>query len=788
MSLVIAWVAFPVVLCLVVVGLGMLVDRVAGGRVAGVLIVPLGLAALVALSQLTTSWSFTAPATTPVILLAAAGGYVAGMARLRRARVDRWALAAALGVFATLAAPVVLSGEATFAGYTLLGDTAIHFVGADRLLGHGRDFAGLPASAYKNMLISYFGTGYPAGGPTAIGAVRPLVAQDVAWIYQPFLAFMVASMGLALYALAGRVVAAASARALVAFVAAQPAILYAYAMQGSIKELGVAWAAVLLGALFVDFVHEPRASWPGAIPMAVASAAGIGVVGLVASLWIGPIGAASLAVLLWANRGRRARWLVLAESAVFAGLVALLSYQSLAVGKTYVKVVGAVVKAPKEYGNLLGPLDPLQIFGVWLTGDYRGPPTGASLSVTYILLGGVMAAAALGLLWLVRQRRWSVLAFVAVSLFAWWYTTRAGSPWARGKALAVVSPVVMFVAMLGPLSLLAGRGRLVGLSLAGAVALGVLWSNALTYHSVSLAPRDRLAELSRLDDRLVGQGPTLITDFEPFAVHFLRKTAPDNVAARAGFGSELDQRAVGKVLRYRTIILRRGANQSRPPAVYRRVLTGRYYDVWQRPLASQREVLAHLPLGRGLQVSSSPRCASVKSLAAVAATNAAQLAYAARAPALAIQPSRTPFPPGWAIDTPQSADLHTRGRGRIRAAVTALVGGDYQLSVDGTIGRALTLYVDGRRAGSVAYELNGRGSDNLVATVRLTRGRHVITLLRGSGDARPGSGDDQLRLLGPIRLTLRDPTAEPVRYLAPQAWRTLCGRTLDWIEVVRPND
>jgi hypothetical protein len=87
--------------------------------------------------------------------------------------------------------------------------------------------------------------------------------------------------------------------------------------------------------------------------------------------------------------------------------------------------------------------------------------------------------------------------------------------------------------------------------------------------------------------------------------------------------------------------------------------------------------------------------------------------------------------------------------------------------------------------GSLAYELNGRDADNRIGSVRLGRGRHSITVARGGGDLHPGNGDGQLRLLGPLRLTSVDPTAAPVRYVRPGRWRTLCHRTLDWIEVVR---
>jgi hypothetical protein len=58
-------------------------------------------------------------------------------------------------VFAAFAAPVVLSGEATFAGYLKLDDTASWLALTDRVLEHGAGAARLPPSSYEAMLDFY---------------------------------------------------------------------------------------------------------------------------------------------------------------------------------------------------------------------------------------------------------------------------------------------------------------------------------------------------------------------------------------------------------------------------------------------------------------------------------------------------------------------------------------------------------------------------------------------------------------------------------------------------------
>src|SRR4051794_13158480 len=132
-----AWLLLPALLALISLGWGLAVERASGARLPGVLLVPVGLAAVMVVACATMTLDATAELSRPVVVLGALAGLVIGRDRLRLRAIDRWAAAAALGVFALYAAPVVLSGAATFAGYTVLGDTAVHFVLIDRIASHG---------------------------------------------------------------------------------------------------------------------------------------------------------------------------------------------------------------------------------------------------------------------------------------------------------------------------------------------------------------------------------------------------------------------------------------------------------------------------------------------------------------------------------------------------------------------------------------------------------------------------------------------------------------------------
>jgi len=74
-----------------------------------------------------------------------------------------------------------------------------------------------------------------------------------------------------------------------------------------------------------------------------------------------------------------------------------------------------------------------------------------------------------------------------------------------------------------------------------------------------------------------------------------------------------------------------------------------------------------------------------------------------------------------------------------------------------------------------------------VTTVALEPGVHTIAITYPHPNLGPGSGWGQFTYLSAIAL---EPTVRPPRTLitvAPRQARELCGRELDWIEIVRPT-
>ena len=109
------------------------------------------------------------------------------------------------------------------------------------------------------------------------------------------------------------------------------------------------------------------------------------------------------------------------------------------------------------------------------------------------------------------------------------------------------------------------------------------WSNALAYNEANLGPREQLAELEKVGETLEGEGPVLMTEYQPFGVrHFLREAEAEGASelrrrtvpladgsTLANGGSARHGRLPGRRVRaVRSVVPRRSPEQSRPPGEY----------------------------------------------------------------------------------------------------------------------------------------------------------------------------------------------------------------------------
>lgn len=764
MSLFAAWAIFPLILLTLCAGIGLLVDALSGRRLPGPLVAPTGLAGIVLVGQFTTWSDATAELTVPLLLTLAIVGIGLSLP-WRFGRPDPWPACVALAVFLLFGAPVLLSGHPTFAGFIKLDDTATWFALTDRVMEHGRSLAGLEPSTYRATLDFNLAAGYPIGVFIPFGSAQKLAGGDLAWVFQPYVSFLAAMLSLGLWQVLGTVLRRHALRALGAFIAAQPALLLGYALWGGVKEVGGAVFIVLAAALAPAAVGT-GASWRNAALLAIPAAALVGVLSLGGLVWLGPM-LAVLALLAWLRLGARpAAMQALAFALPFAVLVIPVVSAGL------VPPTSSPLTDPHAEGNLRGPLNALQVLGVWPSGDFRFDPDDTVVTVVLIALTVIAALVGLWAAWSGRRRN-ATLALYASSLLACAAIVLIGSPWAGGKALATASPVALSLAIAGALVALRAD-RFVGSILIAAVAGGVLWSSILAYGNVNLAPYGQLHELQQIGDQFAGDGPALMTEYNPYgARHFLRnldgeaaselreRTVPlrDGGVVEKGYPADTDELDLNGLLEYRTLVLRRSPVRSRPPSPYRLVWSGDTYEVWQRPEPLLEQPLEHLSLGSEYEPAAVPRCEEVRALARRAESQApgeARLLAARHAP----------------VYEATDGDLEVP-----RA-------GDYEAWLKGSVRGADKLLVDGQEVGEARQEINNEGGYIYMGDAQLEAGAHRAELHFGGADLHPGSGGFPRPEVGPLLFAPAGNAAGEIVSVPLGEAESLCARRWDWIEAV----
>jgi hypothetical protein len=713
--------------------------------------------------EFTTLSGATAELSAPLVVALAAAGLALSLPWPGRLRPSAWPAAAAAGAFACFAAPVVLSGEATFAGYIKLDDTATYFAMTDRVMEHARSLAGLAPSTYEATLATTVALGYPTGSLMPLGIGHELLSDDLAWLFQPYLTFMAALLALTLYTVLERVVAARPVRTAFAVVAAQSALLFGYVLWGGVKEVAGAWLLALLAALLPWTFARPTAR--AVLPLATTCAALACVQSVPGAVWLAPVLLAIAGFAAWSRSLPFLR-----RAAAFGIATGVLAIPAFIAYEEWRHHVGGF-RSEEELGNLIGPLSGFQLFGIWPTGDFRVKPH--DLAPTYVLIAVVIAAGLGGAWWAWRRGAWGLLAHVAIVAVGAVVIVGLSSPWVGGKALAMASPAFLALALGACGGGIALRRTVEATVVATAIAGGVLWSNARQYRDVWLAPRDQLHELETIGREFAGDGPTLMTTYEPYgARHFLRRADPeaaselrrrfvylrDGTTLDKGASADIDRFRLDQVLVYRTLVLRRGPAASRPPSAYRLAWSGRYYEVWERPEHPRRRILEHLSLGDDRQAAAVPRCSDVRRLAREAAGG--RLLYATRPQAIAA--TAPPLSGSLTVDTAVPA----------AGSYTAWLAGDWY-------GLA-TVSVDGQHVGSRREELNWPGLYTDLGSIDLAAGPHRVTIEHETSGWRPGSGGTSFSF-GPLVLSAADDRAA-LRSLAPARGRSLCGRPLDWIE------
>jgi len=833
-TFVLAWVAFPIVLGGLGLGWGVVIEELSGVRLAsGALLIPVGLAGALVVAGLLTTNGVTARLAVPVDGVVAVGGLV--RARMSRSewRIPDWSVVAAIGVLLAYGAPVLATGTPTFTGFIKLDDTSTWLGITAHLFSSGRSTAGLHPSTFTLLLETNLRTSaYPVGGFMLLGVGRGLVGVDLAWVYQPYLACAGAALAMCLYALTEPVSSSVRLRGVIAFVAAQPALLYGYSLWGGIKEMTGAFLVALIAGLGVEAVRERPAGPRAMLPLGVASAALIVTFGPGTAVWVVP--ALGVVVVVWlvmvirssdGGLGRMAGSVGgLAAATVGLALpVWLVLSSALSTDATFANRTGAGSPA-LSLGNLRGPLNGLQVAGIWPAGDFRDALPSGVVPIGLIVL--VIGAGVLGVWFGVLARSFGPLFYAGIALVGWLAIDLAGGvPWVVGKALAIASPAILLAGLSGGATLWS-RSRPAGVVVIGLIAGGVLYSNVLGYRNATIGPVGELADLEHIGTLVGGKGPTFVNDFAVYADrYFLREGDPvepaefrsvllplsDGTVLTKSAAADLDSFAVSTLTPYRSIVTPSAPVQSRPSSLYRLIWAGRHYQLWQRPARPTETVLAHVPFGDSTKTpycgSTQPAagaapgparpicsiqpvgkapCKQVAALGRYAATHHAELVAAERPPNIFAMGTEIQRPPKWGV-TPSAGSISPLYPGvaslRINVARTA----HYALWLGGSFGRGFEVAVDGQAIGRTENEQSMIDGYAPVGDFILRPGIHRFTLTYPRAGLGPGTGDQLLTTLTSVVFAPVPQGLGQLTTVSPRQASSLCGKSVDWIEVVRPT-
>jgi hypothetical protein len=106
------------------------------------------------------------------------------------------------------------------------------------------------------------------------------------------------------------------------------------------------------------------------------------------------------------------------------------------------------------FGNLRQPLNPLEAFGIWPSGEFRITPANSTTPEIAFYLGGLLALAAFawGLGRALSRRESALPSALLAGTLVYLGALAFGTPYTQAKCLAIAAPVVMLITLRGLLS------------------------------------------------------------------------------------------------------------------------------------------------------------------------------------------------------------------------------------------------------------------------------------------------------------------------------------------------
>jgi hypothetical protein len=375
---------------------------------------------------------------------------VFGRTRAPAGTVRIGAIVAVIGAALVVAIPFAASGRVGILGQGLVNDDmASHLLFTEWISSH----AGPTPDLIKD--------GYPLGPHAMVAAASKVSGASLIESFAGLTGAIAVLLALTAYgALPG---VRGWLRVPAAVLASSPYLAAAYLAQGAFKEpllalalLGFALAMPALRGVWSRGERSAKA----VIPLGVIAAGTIYNYSFPGLAWL--LGAALvwMLVIAWREHDLRLRdrlrgakaaiWLVIGIPVVAAlpELFRLASFSSF-------KAFNPSGTGPTVgFGNLRQPLNPLEAFGIWPSGEFRITPANSTTPELAFYLGALLAlvAFAWGLGRALSRRESALPSTLLAATLLYLASLALGTPYTQAKALAIAAPLIMVIALRGLLS------------------------------------------------------------------------------------------------------------------------------------------------------------------------------------------------------------------------------------------------------------------------------------------------------------------------------------------------
>ncbi len=794
MEFVAAWLATPLILLLLCLGLGLLIHSRNSGEPNLPMVLAGGFALLSVIGSLSVQLIATAKLTGLVAAALAILGISKGLERLKILIRESSVFVVILISYVLAGLPALALRKVTWPGWVQLDDTATFLAITNHIMSKGYVVPQVPVATYDRTLNVNLVESYPVGSLVPLGVTGQLSRVDLAWLYFPYLVFCVALVAGLMYFLIRKFLPNKWIAGLAAITAAHASTFYAYALWGGIKEVSL--VPVIIYSLYAlnglatsqrrsNSKREKKSREP----------------------FLGYILLALLTTYLMG--GTSGIGFILGESILFSIYYFVRRNQNLISAKTLLPllglaIVGVLLFRPisaffnkylipemPDSGNLGRPLNFLQIFGIWPSGDFRLDIYWQPYS--YAALGMIALLTVIGTVMSLRSNLPLIAIGLVTMLTISVYSSIFNGVWLTGKAIAVASPFFVLATIYGISQLINIRQvRVIGYGLLAFVVLGVGSSNYLAYRYVWMAPSEKVQELKMIGERFKGEGPTLLTDYAVFAGrYFLRELTAESASELRvnpipmrdgkqldkGLAADIDLFDNVEISKYELLVLRHAPTDSRPLFNYDLAYRGKYYDVWKKNEFGDLRIKS-IPIGTNFYPALNVSCPTLAQVTAgvTGKIYAAQRQANYRIPLTGVEAlSGT-----WYEDQGNvgaiipSSDLVLRTKVKIKET------GTYEWFIDGSYPGKLTLLLDGKELFTGKSFLEGNHYlTSYLFTGKVKSGEREIELRYERPLTQVGAGINQP--MGPIYLSNNLAADAQVISADASAKSSLCNKDLDWL-------